>query len=460
LIARATNPSPPDGSASQTVPRRWPCRYRYTRRRWHALFAVLDALGWLAAMLLRQACARRSARPEPRSILLVQLDHLGDAILSTGLVSGLRARWPGAAIDVLAGPWNAEVFRACPEVRTVHVSRYNRFRRGRRFGWAAALVVWGLALRRRRYDVAIDVRGEAPLALLAWLSGARRRVGWDCGGGGFLLTDSPAYVPGRPEVESRQAILEMLGGSAPPGASAWAPRFDPGTMARRMIDRGLARLPQPSRPLVVAHVGAGMPAKRWPVEHWRTLVRRLVEQRAARVVLVGGDDDRATARAIAGSAPTEGLEDWTGLFDLRQLAALLERAALFVGADSGPAHLAAAVGAPVVVLFSGTNDAQQWRPWGQRVTVVRQAVPCAPCHREDCPLVGHPCLSGLTPDAVMRAVEAAWPVGPAANVRSPLHSTERGPGGEAKCDATSPPTPAPQTERGLATSTLLSARAP
>ena len=96
--------------------------------------------------------------------------------------------------------------------------------------------------------------------------------------------------------------------------------------------------------------------------------------------------------------------DWTGDLDVLELAALIERADVFVGADSGPAHLAAAVGRPSVVLFSGTNNAGQWRPQGLQVTVLKNEVACSPCHRETCPLVDHPCLEGLFPAAVMHAV--------------------------------------------------------
>jgi ADP-heptose:LPS heptosyltransferase len=86
-----------------------------------------------------------------------------------------------------------------------------------------------------------------------------------------------------------------------------------------------------------------------------------------------------------------------------RLAALLERADCFVGADSGPAHLAAAVGTPAVVLFSGTNNSSIWRPPGD-VVVLHQAVACAPCHRTACPVVDHPCMHGIEPRRVVTAI--------------------------------------------------------
>lgn len=161
------------------------------------------------------------------------------------------------------------------------------------------------------------------------------------------------------------------------------------------------------RPLVVCHLGAGTAAKRWPARHWQSLLCLLthdgqIEGRSAcRVVLIGTAEDRVN---LPEASP---IEDFTGQLTFQQLAALLERADLLIGADSGPAHLAAAVGTSVVVLFSGTNHASQWQPWGERVTVVSQPVACSPCHRQTCPLADHPCLAELSPAAVRNAAEHA-----------------------------------------------------
>jgi ADP-heptose:LPS heptosyltransferase len=269
---------------------------------------------------------------------------------------------------------------------------------------------WGFYLRRRRVDLGIDVRGEFPHVVILWLCGARRRLGWSCGGGGFLLTDSPRFVPNRPEVESRLALLAELGIPVDEGGGAARPGFRPSDEARRRVGQWLARLrrgeKESSGPRIVVHVGAGTLAKRWPAEHWRVLVGRLVERLGAQVVLVGDASDGAIARAILGPRPWPAVADWTGRLSLAELAALLERADLFVGGDSGPAHLAAAVGTPGVVLFSGTNRPRQWQPRGENIRVLRHPVACSPCHRPSCPWREHPCMRGLMPPQVAEAVEA------------------------------------------------------
>jgi len=413
-------------------------RYRYVRLRWHVLFAIVDALGgliaWLARLIVitlrvmypglvtRSVTATKGeADPKqpPHKILLVQLDHLGDAVLSTVLLRGLRTRFPSADIEVLCGPWNGEFFCACPEVTSVHAMRSNRFTRGRRRSWLVSTLWWGWRLRRRRFDLAIDPRGEFPAALILWLSGARRRLGWACGGGGFLLTDTIRYVPGRHEVESRRALLRAI------DDGYMAPRFDPGATARSQMAHRLMALHDLHSPLISVHVGAGTEAKRWPAASWRQLIGRLIVEHDARIVLVGQEADRQVADEILEGRAWPQVWDWTGRLSVVELAALMEASGLFLGADSGPAHLAAAVGTPAVVIFSGTNRPEQWHPWGEHVTVVRHSVPCSPCHREACYWADHPCMSRLSAAAVYAATVRQLSTIPQLSTLNPQPSHDR-----------------------------------
>jgi heptosyltransferase-2 len=427
-------------------------KYRYSRWRWRVLVRVLDGLGGLMMALWRLVHAPRQI-DAPRRILLVQLDHLGDAVLSSPLFPRLKAAYPDARIEVLASPSNAAFFAADPNVAEVHVAARNWFER-RPGGWALWSAVWALGrgLRPRRFDLGIDVRGDVLTVLVLALAGIPRRVGWAMGGGGFLLTDVAGWEPGRHEVRARLALLKALGlpdGELDPDATrvhahvtdrdrarvarllreAWPRRSAPARPRRRRALRLASRLaaagdgsglvPAPyvddpdrlhagrfgaEAPLLVAHLGAGTAAKRWPPRHWAALIPRFLQD-GWRVVIVGGAEDAALAAALA---PHANLRDWTGRLAVTETAALLERADLFVGADSGPAHLAACAGTTSVVLFSGTNLARQWRPWSRRTLVLRHRVACNPCHRKICPLADHPCLAGISPDRVHRAAARWW----------------------------------------------------
>ncbi len=377
--------------------------YRYVRLRWRLLFAVIDGIGWWLrgrfATIAKCADEGDSDPANVRRMLLVQLDHLGDAIITLAMLPPLRRAYPQASIEVLASSRNCALFAACREVDRVHVARVNRFASWLPGLWLPAMLAWAWRLRGRQFDLGIDVRGEFPHALLLWLAAVRRRIGWHAGGGGFLLTDSPEFVPQRPETESRAALLALLGihSETPilPSISAraddrlWPPRTD----SKR-------------RPRIVFHIGAGTPAKRWPAAHWRELLGRLIVSGDFQIALVGGTGDQDRAAEILGDQPWPQVIDATGKLELSRTASLLAGADLFIGADSGPAHLAAALGTPVVVLFSGTNHAAQWQPRSEQVTVVRHDVACSPCHLRCCPWAEHPCMTRITPSEVLEAALA------------------------------------------------------
>ena len=152
---------------------------------------------------------------------------------------------------------------------------------------------------------------------------------------------------------------------------------------------------------VVVHPGASVPARGIAVDHAAAIVAEL-RSRGRTVVVTGGPDEAAVTAAISTAA---GATDLGGHLSLGELAAVLDRAACLVGGNSGPAHLAAAVGTPVVSLFAPVVPAQWWRPWGVPVVVLGdQDAPCRGTRARDCPVPGHPCVSGVTGDAVADAV--------------------------------------------------------
>lgn len=415
-----------------TINKDAPARYRYVRRRWIVLMTVIDAVGGFFVRCFGMFRRRTDKNDKtenivPGRILLIQLDHLGDALLTSATLEPIRSRWPSASIEVLCGPAGREVFELSPYVDHVHVSRTNRFSRGliRRRLWPFALIYWAAKFRQRRFDLAVDVRGELPHALLMRLAGARKRVGWNAGGGGFMLTDSPAYVPERPELESRSALLECMGIDV--AADNLRPQLPIDCQVGRLLDRQIdgetgirhddnpTAKKLPAGPRIAIHPGAGTEAKRWPRQYWLDLMVRILRRYdRATIILVGGRDDRPHGEFIldatrqladAGDIPADRVVDRTGRLTLARSAALIARCDLLVGADSGPAHLAAAVGTPTLVLFSGTNVVEQWRPPGKYVSTLAADVPCRSCRATLCPHVDHPCMRGIFPAEVVASLE-------------------------------------------------------
>ena len=171
----------------------------------------------------------------------------------------------------------------------------------------------------------------------------------------------------------------------------------------------------PGGAYVVVHPGASVPARGWDADRARGLVDALVE-RGWQVAVSGSMAERPLTAAVAGP-PRAGVVDLGGLTDLAGLAGVLEGAAVLVCGNTGPAHLAAAVGTPVVSIFAPVVPAGRWRPWGVPVALLGdQTIACAGCRARTCPYEGQPCLAGVTVDAAIGAVESLAALGAPAMV--------------------------------------------
>jgi len=193
------------------------------------------------------------------------------------------------------------------------------------------------------------------------------------------------------EVERALDLVRAAGFDLPPG--------DPGDL------RVEGAAPSPvEAPYVVVHPGASVPARAWAPERHAALVEALVAT-GRRVVVTGGPSERALTSQIAGEAL-----DLGGETDFAGLAGVLAGADAVVVGNTGPAHLAAAVGTPVVSLFAPTVPAVRWRPWRVPHELLGVDVPCAGCRARRCPVPGHPCLGGVGVEDVLAAVERLAPI--------------------------------------------------
>ena len=155
-------------------------------------------------------------------------------------------------------------------------------------------------------------------------------------------------------------------------------------------------------PFFAVHPSASIPTKTWPGERFAEAIHAVASKHGLSAVLVGGRDDVACAEAIAESSRSRTL-NLAGKTDLRELIALLSQARLFIGNDSGPAHLAARIGIPTAIVFGGTNDASVWRPPGENVAIISHSVDCSPCELRSCP--SPKCLLQISVGDLIRAVD-------------------------------------------------------
>ncbi|WNV76061.1 glycosyltransferase family 9 protein [Geodermatophilus sp. DSM 44513] len=325
------------------------------------------------------------------TVLVARLDSVGDVLVQGPLV---RAVAHGAdRVVFLAGPAGAEAARLLPGVDEV-------------WTWACPWILGDpptvdaddlAALTGRVRALAPDAavistsfhQSPLPLALLLRAAGVPRISATSVDYPGALLDVRHRVDDDVPEPERALSLARAAGFDLPAG--------DDGRLAVR---RPLPPVPQEPG-YVVLHPGASVPARAWPAHRCAEAVEALADA-GHRVLVTGGPGERALSAAVAG---TRGV-DLGGALDLAGLAAVLDGAAAVVVGNTGPAHLAAAVGTPVVSLFSPVVPAARWAPYGvPTVLLGDQDAPCRLTRARACPVAGHPCLTSVTAADVVAAVE-------------------------------------------------------
>lgn len=371
------------------------------RQRW--LVGVADLLS--APLGWRRRTGSASTAPIER-VLILRLERIGDLLMVLEAFRRARARWPNAEIDVAVGSWNAPIAALVPDltrVETADVPWLARERAG--LSWPA-LVRRAREWRNRRYDLVINFEPDIRSNFLAWLVGARRRVGYRTGGGGALLTDAASYDTAAHVATNAGRLVDRAAGF--PGESS-APSLEarPLRLPAQAVARAHAALAGAARPVIGVHASGGRESKQWHPDRFARVARRLAETRGATIVLTGASPDRALVDAVKRGIGDAAVVDTCGALDLIDLAALLAELDLLVTSDTGPMHLAAAVGTPVVALF-GPSDPRRYGPLAREQRVVRVDLWCSPCGQVRLPperCRGHvpDCMDGITIDSVVQA---------------------------------------------------------
>ena len=322
--------------------------------------------------------------------------------MSEPALAALRELFPTAEITLLVKPAIAELLRGHPALQRILVYEDP----GRHVGITGK---WTLAgtLRRLRFDLAILFQNAFEAALLTFLAGIPRRYGYATDGRRFLLSD-PIAVPERMKIGHQvQYYLDMLrplGSERPAGSpQLFLSHEEEQAMDQRLAEAGVDE----SDLLVGLNPGSTYgSAKRWLPERFAETADRLSQEqgmqsgRRVRVVIVGARGEEALGRAIADRMQVKPIQ-LSGRTTMRELMAVIKRCDLFLTNDTGPMHLAASFGVPVVALF-GPTDSRTTSPFGSGHTIVRHPVECAPCLLRECP-IDHRCMTRISVDEVYGA---------------------------------------------------------
>ena len=346
-------------------------------------------------------------------ILLVRLRLIGDVAFTTPLIGALRRHYPDAHLAYVVEPAAEPVVRGNPHLNDVIIAPKRR-------GLRRLIDDLSLArrLRRKRFDVAVDLHGGPRSAWLTWASRAPTRIGYSIKGRSWMYTH---VVPRAADLTPRHSVLNQWDLLEPLGIPAADPVAYPMEMARDIhaaafVERRLREANLETNPLVVIHVSAGNPFRRWPPDSFIELISRLATRDPQRrFVLTSGPSQPDSALEIAAEArmklgPLAHTVPDIGEFDLLELRALVNRAAVYIGGDSGPLHVAATTHTPIVALF-GPTLAERSMPWRDpkwfAEAVQANGLACRPCNQRTCVHGDFRCLGQITPAQVARAAERA-----------------------------------------------------
>ena len=367
-------------------------------------------IGSLLCFLLGGFQSRAAAQQQhtPQRILLIQLSAIGDTILAIPTIRAIRGQFPNAHLAMVASSINLQYLEGCP-----YIDQYIPCRLEELIKSPRKLVAFILDLRRQKFDWAIDFEHWPRLsALIAYGSGASRRVGFRSGGQHrhYLFTDVVEHVPGQHEVVNFLKIANLLDCQIKrTDLEVWLKKEDEDWAKEFLGEMGIDL----NRPVIAVHPEAGRrgePRRRFPHDRFVSVADALMERYHAQIILTGAPSEVELSQQIA-SQTRSSCAVTAGKTQVNQLAALFAKADFLICGNSGPMHLAAAAGTPVVALHGPTNPSQ-WGPWGKGHTILHVDLPCSPClnlgFEYGCSAFSDgtsPCMHTIQVDEVLKACE-------------------------------------------------------
>lgn len=361
---------------------------------------------------------RRRAVPDLGSILILKPCCIGDVLMATAAAAAVRERWPRARLVFGTGPWSLPVLANNPHLDELWDIGSVGIRGRTSLSEYATLV---RRARRGRFDACLVLDRSPLMTMLPFLARIPIRAGLNSAGRGFALTHRVACPPNRHEAELYLDVARRLGATPSAPRLHFVPSADDAAWTE-------AKLGGTGLPLIALHPGGGdnpgttLVVKRWPALRFADVAWRAIEAGYG-IVLVGAPSDRpavAAVRATIGYAPAcrrldsasvaGALIDLAEQPTLGQLGAVIARCRLFIGNDSGPLHLATAVGTPAIGIF-GPSSPQSYGPFDDRSVAVYKGAECSPCFvggqapfpgRSDC---DHRCMTAIAADEVWSIAE-------------------------------------------------------
>lgn len=374
-------------------------QYVYKSRLKRFFMACFDLLSAILIAPFR-VVSKSSSEPlfKKGAVLIPRLDHIGDVILTLPVYQALKHQYPETLFVMLADKsleplLNRLLISPLHAMNTTWFSRNrNVFKQVRSF---FLTIKW---IRSQKFVAAIDFRGDFLTILMMFFSGIPYRLGRPEAGGRFLLTQAIKRPLNGHEIMHNYQLIESVeskGFSSKELAAPWLSAKEFTSDFVRRTDGVLN---------FVIHPHAGYASKEWPSERWDFIISKLAALDRIRIYLIGTSGDREKMPLLD---VQDFVTDLRGELALCDLPAFFQSVDLFLGLDSGPAHLAAGLGVECISLFSGANISERWKPYTNQLTLIQKEIECSPCGSSVCPLEHQNCMNFIDAEGVFNQVQSA-----------------------------------------------------
>ncbi len=373
-------------------------KYIFKKKLNNFLVTIFDVLGGMLFVFFK--IFKKRSPGNVGNILIIRLDHIGDVIFSTPVPQNLKNHYKGAKITFLAGSWAKEIVINNPYIDEVICYDAPWFsKKSGGLSGILKLVKLCAELKKHNYDVAFDLRGDLRSILIMAASSIKFRVGFGVTGGAFLLHKEVEY---RHDAHSLERNLDALRAmkisivSSKPQlySSARDKETVKALMQRNSLDK--------ENSFAIVHPFSRNISKNWLDKRFARLITILGKDYGLRTVLIGSNEDRENIENLIRLSSAEAV-NIAGDISLGALSELLKKASFFIGVDSSPSHIAALSSKPSVILYSGTNNPDEWAPINEKTVIIQKDISCKGCGRTDCR--HNICMDLISVDDVMEAVK-------------------------------------------------------
>jgi len=345
----------------------------------------------------REYCLQ-SLQKRMNKILLICLQFIGDSMIFTPVVSGLRQKYSDARIDMLCNTVSYQIFKNNPAIDNFYVWENTPWVTGRLKGWIEFISIMR-EIRKNKYDcVVLDVSQSAfRYSLIAYLTGVKIRVGFNREGKGFLNNICPPFDPNVSFLKNNLNLAHALGVEKVVTKTAFYYSKEDKRKIESLLE-GRAK-----KTLIVINPGTKRPSKMWFKERFARLAMELVSRFRAEVIFTGSKKDCTLVEDIISKTRGENIISLAGKTSIGELGALLDKSDLLISVDSGPVHIAAALDCPTVVLMGAQDKGHYWRIENENSIIIRKELECAGCRKWRC--WHRKCMEEITVEEVLLAAE-------------------------------------------------------